>query len=211
MVNLVRIEWIVCEDTHTSAEHGMEPLIFNRILNDLYVFRNERMANVRTLRALENFFLGSYFMYTQFYFHKVVRILSSELISEMFGDNYFKAMGHYFSLTNSHVGAKALNYSDNIRIEHVSQRKHFREMSEDEGVFQDVKAFLLFIEDKPRFDACKKKITDKYVHTVKSDKSLFIREVSQSPKNVGEIGLCTTYADKSIRQEVKKCLLSPEM
>lgn len=188
---------------------------YNRLLNTLSVedtdYGKGIVVDEGGLSALESFLLGRYFMYSQVYFHKVVRILNLHLL------DFIKKLALYEGMENletymSHNDSTLISrlFSDkefSEDRERIFGRKHFREVfsSEDKESFEEAKTQLLsrFEPSLLKFDKVFKKPYDDTI-LVRSKKGVLLRieEVSAIVKSLKPIRIYSIYAESSIKEEV---------
>ena len=188
---------------------------YERLLNHIDLIEGKKTVNISAIRTLESFFLGRYFMYAQIYFHKVVRILNIhllELIEKFFRRDQFLNMNSLMSITDGELLGVALKDPDNIYIKRLIGREHFREVFSTNSYeeFQEVKKELIsrYEPDVLRFDVARKKVMDDDVLISKNGTLVSLREVSDIISHLKDIEIYRVYAEKSLKDEIRKLLVS---
>jgi HD superfamily phosphohydrolase len=186
---------------------------YERLLNHIDLIEGKKTVNVSALRTLESFVLGRYFMYAQVYFHKVVRILNIhllEMIERFFRKDQFLNTDALMTMTDGELLAVALKQPDNIYIKRLIGREHFREVfsTSSKEEFESIKEELTSLYDPEllRFDTVCKKVLDGDILLSKNYSILSLREVSHVLANLKDIQIYRVYAEKTIKDEIKKSL-----
>ncbi|SNZ12260.1 HD domain-containing protein [Hydrogenobacter hydrogenophilus] len=186
---------------------------YERLLNHIDLIEGKKTVNISAIRTLESFFLGRYFMYAQVYFHKVVRILNIhllELIERFFRRDQFLNTDSLMTMTDGELLAVALKHPDNIHIKRLIGREHFREVFSTNSYeeFQEVKKELTlrYEPEVLRFDAVRKKVMDDDVLLSKNNTLVSLREASDVMANLKDIEIYRVYAERSLKDEMRKLL-----
>ncbi len=188
---------------------------YERLLTNVALVDGRKVVNTSALRALESFVLGRYFMYSQVYFHKVVRILNIhllEMVERFLGKDYFQDIDSLLKLTDGGILSIALKYPEDVYVKRIIKREHFREVfsSKDEKEFEHIKGELLqrYGPDPLRFDFAQKKVLDEDIYLSKNGQLLSLKEVSDIVSNLKDIKVYRVYADRSIWEDASSFLMS---
>ncbi len=183
---LSTVETVYCEDSKILAVH------------------------ISGLRALESFLIGRYFMYTQVYFHKVVRILNIhliELIKKIFSDKLFTDLETFVRTNDSTV--LSIAFSDRSLqedVERIFGRKHFKEVfsTKDKREFEEVRKELLqlYPAEMLRFNSVYKKPYDENIMIFTGSELKRVEEVSEIARSLKPIEIHSIYADIRIKDEI---------
>ncbi len=187
---------------------------YNRLISTLRVEEGRWLVDSSGLVALENFLVSRYFMYTQVYFHKVVRILSIHLVEFMkkfLKRESFEDIRNYIKLNDASVIARIFeNEEFKEDFERIFGRKHFRTLlsTEDKEEYTEVKEELLkhFPKDLLRFDEIFKLPYDKPIYVKKGGKVFKAEEVSTLIASLRPIERFRIYIDRNLWEEGKKLI-----
>ncbi len=187
---------------------------YNRLIQTLSVEedRDRKLIVVEQggISALESFLVGRYFMYSQVYFHRVVRILNLHLIDfikkvALYED--IKKIDTYIRYNDSVLLSKLfMDKKFSLDMERIFGRKHFREvlLTENQEEFEHAKEVLLnrFDPSLLKFDTVFKKPYDDTIYVRTKEGSLKrIEEISSLVSSLKPIRIYSIYVDPSIREE----------
>ncbi len=182
---------------------------YRRLLENMLFIEGKKCVHISALRALESFILGRYFMYSQVYFHKVVRILNihlEEVIHDFLERGLLNRMDFYRK-TDPHVLHLMLDKFSEEKVRRVLGREHFREVfsTSSKEHFEFVKERLLekYEEKLLRFDQAKKKVLDEDIPVWNGNELLSLREVSTIVASLEDIELYRIYAHPMYKEEVR--------
>ncbi|MFN3814473.1 MAG: HD domain-containing protein [Aquificaceae bacterium] len=188
---------------------------YERLLTNIALVESRKVVNISALKALESFVLGRYFMYSQVYFHKVVRILNIhllEMVERFFGKDYFQDTSSLLKLTDGDILSIALQYPEDTYVRRLINREHFREVfsSKEEKEFKYIKGELLqrYSPDLLRFDLAEKNVLDEDIYLSKNGHLVNLKEVSDIVSNLKDIKIYRVYADRSIWKDAISFLMS---
>ena len=187
---------------------------YNRLINTLFVENEQWLIDESGLVALENFLISRYFMYTQVYFHKVVRILSIHLIEFMkkfLSIENFEEINNYIRLNDSSVIARIFEREEfREDFQRIFGRKHFRTVlsTENKDVYLKAKEKLLsyFPRRLLRFDEIFKAPYDKPIFVKKGSKIVRAEEVSSLIASLKPIEKYRIYIDRSLWESAKRLI-----
>ena len=158
---------------------------YSRLLENILLVDGRKCVHISALRSLESFILGRYFMYSQVYFHKVVRILNihlKEIIENFFKEGLLDPMD-FHRKTDHHIISLMLDRHKEERVRRVLGREHYREVffTSSREVFEFVKERLLekYGEELLRFDHISKKVLDEDIPLWDGNKMVSLMEASR--------------------------------
>ncbi|WP_333784505.1 HD domain-containing protein [Thermocrinis sp.] len=178
---------------------------YGRILSHLRVINGKKCADKSAIRALESFFLGRFFMYTQVYFHKVVRILNIHLLELIkdYMEREFFSKEEFHHLTDAHLIGWALKEKNNPLVRRLFLREHFREVfsTDDLNEYVQVVEFLKekLDESMLRFDKAEKNVMDEGFYISYDGALKELREVSQLIRSLKNIRIYRIYVEASLK------------
>ncbi|WP_448583640.1 HD domain-containing protein [Thermocrinis sp.] len=178
---------------------------YGRILSHLERVNGKKCANKSAIRALESFFLGRFFMYTQVYFHKVVRILNIHLLEliQDYMERGFFSKEEFHQLTDAHIIGWALKEKDNPLVRRLFLREHFREVfsTDDWNEYNQVRAFLKEKLDERdlRFDEVEKNVMDEEFYLSYDGTLKELRQVSQLMRSLKNIKIYRIYVEPHLK------------
>ena len=187
---------------------------YNRLINTLRVEEGEWLVDESGLVALENFLVSRYFMYTQVYFHKVVRILSIHLIEFMkkfLRNESFEDINNYIRLNDASVIARIFE-NDEFRedFERIFGRKHFRTLlsTENRELYLEVKEKLTqhFPKEFLRFDEIFKPPYDKPIFVKRGKEIRKADELSPLIASLKPIEKYRIYIDRNLWRKAKELI-----
>ncbi len=187
---------------------------YNRLINTLYLEEDRWVVDESGLVALENFLISRYFMYTQIYFHKVVRILSIHLIEFMkrfLRNENFEDIIDYIKLNDSSVIARIFeNEEFREDFERIFGRKHFKTLfsTEDREHYFEIKEKLMdhFPKESLRFDEILKLPYDKPILVKRGSKVYRANEVSPLIASLKPVERYRIYIDRSLWRRAKELI-----
>ena len=184
---------------------------YGRLINTLAVEDGRIVVDEGGIGALESFLLGRYFMYSQVYFHRVVRIINLHLldfIKELQLYEEIKDINSYIRQNDSLLVSKLFSeerYS--VHVERIFGRKHFREVfsTDREEEFLEARRLVeeRFEPSLVKFDRVFKRPFDEsiYVRRKKGDLAR-LEEVSAIASSLKPIRIYSIYAEPAIKDEV---------
>ncbi|HAV39969.1 MAG: HD domain-containing protein [Aquificota bacterium] len=182
---------------------------YSRLLENILLIDGKKCVHISALRSLESFILGRYFMYSQVYFHKVVRILNihlKEVIEDFFKEGLLDPRD-FHRKTDNHVISLMLDRHEEERVRRILGREHYREVffTSSKEVFEYVKDRLLekYEEDLLRFDHISKKVLDEDIPLWDGSKLKSLREVSHLVSSLRDIEFYRIYAHPKHKDDVK--------
>ncbi len=182
---------------------------YSRLLENILLVDGKKCVHISALRSLESFILGRYFMYSQVYFHKVVRILNihlKEVIEDFFKEGLLDPRD-FHRKTDHHVISLMLDRHKEEKVRRVLGREHYREVffTSSKDVFEYVKERLLerYEEDLLRFDHISKKVLDEDIPLWDGSKLKSLREVSHLVSSLRDIEFYRIYAHPKHKDDVK--------
>ena len=185
---------------------------YGRILGHLERINGKECVNKSAIRALESFFLGRFFMYTQVYFHKVVRILSIHLL-ELIKDYMEKGLfskEKFHQLTDADLIGLALKEKNNPLVRRLFLREHFREVfsTNNWDEYRQVKEFLKekLDERELRFDEAEKNVMDEEFYLNYDGVLKGLKEVSPLMKNLQKIRIYRIYVEPRLKSHALQYL-----
>ncbi|MFN3471340.1 MAG: HD domain-containing protein [Aquificaceae bacterium] len=182
---------------------------YSRLLESILLIDGRKCVHMSALRSLESFILGRYFMYSQVYFHKVVRILNihlKEVIEDFFKEGLLDPRG-FHRKTDHHIIHLMLDRYREEKVRRVLGREHYREVffTSSRDVFEFVKERLLerYEEDLLRFDYISKRVLDEDIPLWDGNKMVSLMEVSRLVSSLKDIEFYRIYAHPKYKDEVK--------
>ncbi|MFN4320179.1 MAG: HD domain-containing protein [Aquificaceae bacterium] len=182
---------------------------YSRLLENILLIDGRKCVHMSALRSLESFILGRYFMYSQVYFHKVVRILNihlKEIIEDFFKEGLLDSKG-FHRKTDHHIIHLMLDRYREEKVRRVLGREHYREVffTSSRDVFEFVKERLLerYEEDLLRFDYISKRVLDEDIPLWDGNKMVSLMEVSRLVSSLKDIEFYRIYAHPKYKDEVK--------
>lgn len=187
---------------------------YNRLINTLRVEDGRWLVDESGLVALENFLISRYFMYTQVYFHKVVRILSIHLIEFMrkfLKNESFEDISNYVRLNDSSVIARIFeNEEFREDFNRIFGRKHFRTLlsTDNRELYLEAREKLTeyFPEEALRFDEIFKPPYDKSIFVKRGGRIRKAEEVSPLIASLKPIEKYRIYIDRSLWRRAKELI-----
>ncbi len=183
---------------------------YGRLLENILLIEGIKCVHISALRSLESFVIGRYFMYSQVYFHKVVRILNlhlKEVLEDLLNRGYIEPE-NFHRKTDAHIIDLMLHMAHEEKVRRVLFREHFREVfsTGSREVFEFVKNKLLEVYGKEllRFDTALKRVLDEDIPLWDERNLLSFKEVSHIVANLKDIEIYRIYAHPAIREEAKK-------
>ena len=202
-----RMDYLRRDDYFCGTSYGF--FDYRRLLENMLIIEGKKCVHISALRALESFILGRYFMYSQVYFHKVVRILNIHL-EEVIHDFLERGLLNskdFYRKTDPHILHLMLDRSSEEKVRRVLGREHFREVfsTSSKEHFEFVKERLLekYEEKLLRFDQAKKKVLDEDIPVWNGNELLSLREVSTIVASLEDIELYRIYAHPMYKEEVR--------
>jgi len=183
---------------------------YRRLLENMLFIEGKKCVHISALRALESFILGRYFMYSQVYFHKVVRILNIHLeeVIQDFLERGLLSQKDFYRKTDSHIIHLMLDRYREEKVRRVFAREHYRQVfsTSSEEHFEFVKKRLLekYEEDLLRFDRASKRVLDEDIPIWNGNELLSLREVSPIVASLEDIRLYRIYAHPRYKEEVRE-------
>ncbi len=181
---------------------------YSRLLENMVLVDGKKCVHISALRALESFVLGRYFMYSQVYFHKVVRILNihlEEAIQDFLEKGLLKE--DFYRKTDHHILHLMLDRYLEEKVRRVLGREHFREVifTASKERFEFIKERLLekYEESLLRFDYASKRVLDEDIPIWDGHELFSIKEVSPIVASLENIRLYRIYAHPSYKEEIK--------
>ena len=182
---------------------------YSRLLENILLVDGRKCVHISALRSLESFILGRYFMYSQVYFHKVVRILNihlKEIIENFFKEGLLDPMD-FHRKTDHHIISLMLDRHKEERVRRVLGREHYREVffTSSREVFEFVKERLLekYGEELLRFDHISKKVLDEDIPLWDGNKMVSLMEASRLVSSLKDIEFYRVYAHPKYKYDVK--------
>ncbi|MFN7065256.1 MAG: HD domain-containing protein [Aquificaceae bacterium] len=186
---------------------------YSRLLENMRLVDGKKCVHISALRSLESFVIGRYFMYSQVYFHKVVRVLNihlKEVIEEFFKEGLLDPEG-FHRKTDAHVLSLMLDRHKDEKVKRVIGREHYREVyyTTSKEVFEFVRERLLeeYPKDLFRFDHTDKRVLEEDILLWDDREFLILREVSSLVSSLKDIDLYRVYAHPKYKEEVKDRVL----
>ena len=189
---------------------------YNRLINTLRVEEGVWFVDESGLVALENFLISRYFMYSQVYFHKVVRILSIHLVEFMkkfLRSESFEDINNYLRLNDASVIAKIFE-SEDFRedFERIFGRRHFKTLisTENKELYLELKEKLKerLPEEALRFDELFKPPYDKPIFVKRGGEIRKANEVSPLIASLRPIEKYRIYVDRKLWREARELIKS---
>ncbi|MEN3034488.1 MAG: HD domain-containing protein [Aquificaceae bacterium] len=183
---------------------------YQRMLNNLHVIGNGLLGvHSSALRALESFVVGRYFMYSQVYFHKVVRILNlhlKELLEELFKEGILDLLS-FHRMTDVQVFAIFLKDLNRAGVRRVLFREHFRQVfaTSSDAEFEYTRSRMLerYDEKDLRFDFAKKSVLDEDIMIIDGKRTSSVRQTSDILRGLRDISVFRIYIKPSLKEEAK--------
>ncbi len=187
---------------------------YERLISTLRVEGDKLLVDSSGIVALENFLISRYFMYTQVYFHRVVRILSIHLIEFMkkfLKRESFEDVNNYIRLNDASVIARIFEREEfKEDFERIFGRKHFRTLlsTENREYYEEIKERLLdkFPKELMRFDEIFKRPYDAPIYVKKDGKALRAEEISPLIASLKPMEKYRIYIDGNVWEEAKKLI-----
>ncbi|MFN3264995.1 MAG: HD domain-containing protein, partial [Aquificaceae bacterium] len=139
---------------------------YSRLLENMVLVDGRKCVHISALRSLESFILGRYFMYSQVYFHKVVRILNIHLeeVVQDFLERGLLSREDFYRKTDQHILHLMIDRQGEEKVRRVLGREHFRQVfsTSSKGMFEFVRDRILekYEESLFRFDRVSKRVLD---------------------------------------------------
>jgi HD superfamily phosphohydrolase len=185
-IDVDRMDYLLRDSLYAGVGYGKYDL--NRLINTLILYEDEDTGSPSLgieeggIHAAEQLILARYWMFTQVYFHKVVRTYEAHLeqaLKEIIaGGKYPAEIEKYVDYDDIKILDLIKKYSEKPHAKNILQRKHFKLITETNEH-----------ADKPeidRFEEIATKVADKfgYAHhfVLKSEKTL--QKLSRPCKNV---------------------------
>ncbi len=184
---------------------------YGRLINTLAVQEGKIVVDEGGIGALESFLLGRYFMYSQVYFHRVVRIINLHLldfIKELQLYESIKNISSYVRQNDSILISKLFSESKySSHVDRIFGRKHFREVfsTDREEEFLEAKKLVeeRFEPSLIKFDKVFKRPFDESIYVRKKSGELArLEEVSTIASSLKPIRIYSIYAEPTIKDEV---------
>ncbi|MFN3599210.1 MAG: HD domain-containing protein [Aquificaceae bacterium] len=186
---------------------------YSRLLENILLVEGKKCVHISALRSLESFILGRYFMYSQVYFHKVVRILNihlKELLEEFFQEDLLNRED-FHRKTDSHLISLLLDRHKEERVRRIIGREHYREVfsTTSKEILSYVKERLLerYEKDLLRFDHISKKVLEEDILLWDGRRFLSLWEASTLVASLKDINFYRIYAHPKYKEEVKEYAL----
>ncbi len=183
---------------------------YSRLLENMLLVEGKKCLHISALRALESFILGRYFMYSQVYFHKVVRILNIHLeeVVQDFVERGLLSPEDLHRKTDQHILHLMLDRHMEEKVRRVLGREHFRQVfsTSSKELFEFVKERLLerYEGDILRFDQAKKRVLDEDIGLWDGYDLLSLKEVSHLVSSLRDIEIYRIYAHPDYKDEVRE-------
>ncbi len=183
---------------------------YSRLLENMMLVEGKKCIHISALRALESFIIGRYFMYSQVYFHKVVRILNIHLeeVVQDFLERGLLSPEDFHRKTDHHILHLMLDRYSEEKVRRVLGREHYRQVfsTSSKELFELVKERLLekYEEELLRFDYVSKRVLDEDIPIWDGNELLSLREVSPIVASLEDIELYRIYAHPMYKEEVRE-------
>lgn len=183
---------------------------YSRLLENMVLVEGRKCVHISALRSLESFILGRYFMYSQVYFHKVVRILNIHLeeVVQDFLKRGLLSPEDFHRKTDGHILHLMIDRYGEEKVRRVLGREHFRQVfyTHSGELFEFVKGRLLerYGEELLRFDHASKRVLDEDILIWDGHRLLSLREASRLVASLDDIEVYRIYAHPDYRDEVRE-------
>lgn len=202
-----RMDYLMRDAYFCGTSYGF--FDYSRLLENIVLIEGKKCVNISALRSLESFVLGRYFMYSQVYFHKVVRILNIHL-KEVLEDFLNKGLlnpENFHRQTDSHIISLMIERHKEEKIGRVFGREHYREVFSTSSVedFKYIKDRLLerYEEDLFRFDHISKRVLDEDILLWDGRRLLSLMKVSPLVSSLRDIEFYRIYAHPNYKEEIR--------
>ena len=206
-----RMDYLIRDAYFCGTSYGF--FDYERLLNNLLLIDSKKCLHISSLRALESFIIGRYFMYSQVYFHRVVRILNihlNELIMDLVARGILELESLY-SKTDAFVISLFLEEPNNPKVRRLLFREHYREVfsTHSKELYEYVKEKLMQSYDPEllRFDSVYKKVLEEDIFIFDSSTLHSVREISNIVGSLKDVEAYRIYAHPSYKEEVKNFVL----
>lgn len=183
---------------------------YGRLLGNMQMVEDRKCVNLSALKALESFILGRYFMYSQVYFHKVVRILNVHLkeVLQDFMQRGLISPEDFHRKTDAHLLSLMIDRYREEKVRRVLGREHFRQVfyTSSREDFEYVRERLLerYEEEILRFDIAQKKVLEEDIPLWDGKQIRSLKEVSNLIASLKDIEIYRVYAHPAYRDEVRE-------
>ncbi|MCS7170741.1 MAG: HD domain-containing protein [Aquificaceae bacterium] len=183
---------------------------YSRLLENIVLVDGKKCVHVSAIRALESFILGRYFMYSQVYFHKVVRILNIHLkeVVQGFIREGLLNPEDFHRKTDSHILSLMMDRQGEEAVRRVLGREHYREVfsTSSKDVFEFLRDRLLekYEENLLRFDHINKQVLDEDIPLWDGHKLISLMEASKLVSSLRDIEFYRIYANPTYREEIRE-------
>ncbi|MCS6958322.1 MAG: HD domain-containing protein [Aquificaceae bacterium] len=183
---------------------------YSRLLENMILVDGRKCVHISAIRSLESFVMGRYFMYSQVYFHKVVRILNihlKEVVSKFLEEGLI-SHEDFHRKTDAHILSLMIDRHKDELVRRVLGREHYREVffTTSKEVFEFVKGRVLekYEESLLRFDRISKRVLDEDIPLWDSRRLMSLFEVSRLVSSLKDIEFYRIYAHPAVAGEVKE-------
>ena len=181
---------------------------YSRLLENIILIEGKKCVHVSALRSLESFVIGRYFMYSQVYFHKVIRILNIHL-KEVLEDFFYRGLlspEDFHKKSDAHVISLMMDKHKEEKVRRILGREHYRVVFDrtSKEEFDYVKAKLLekYPEDLLRFDHISKRVLDEDILLWDGRRFLNLAQVSPLIASLKDIEFYRIYAHPNYKEEI---------
>lgn len=182
---------------------------YSRLLENILLVEGKKCVHISAIRSLESFIIGRYFMYSQVYFHKVVRILNIHLkeVVQAFLKEGMLNPEDFHRKTDAHILSLMMERKEEEGVRRVLGREHYRLVfsTSSREVFEFVKGRLLerYGEELLKFDHVNKKVLDEDILLWDGYKLLSLMEVSRLVSSLKDIEFYRAYAHPKYIEEIR--------
>ncbi len=202
-----RMDYLIRDAYFCGTSYGF--FDYERLLNNLLLVDGKKCLHISSLRALESFIIGRYFMYSQVYFHRVVRILNihlNELIMDLIKQGALE-LDNLHLRTDAHILSLLLERQEDPKVRRLLLREHYREVfsTSSKELYEYAKERLTerYEPELLRFDRAYKKVLEEDILLFDGSKLLSVKEVSPMVSSLKDIEVYRIYAHPSYKEEVK--------
>ncbi|RMH80266.1 MAG: HD domain-containing protein [Acidobacteria bacterium] len=183
---------------------------YPRLLSHLQLVKGLKCVHMSALRALESFVLGRYFMYSQVYFHKVVRILNIHLRELMLNltEKGLLQPHEVHRKTDADILSLIMNNLSEEDVRRLLGREHYRQVfsTHKRDDFEYVRGRILekYEEELLRFDVAEKRVLDEDIYLWDGHELKSLKEVSSIVGSLKDIEIYRVYAHPNHVSEVRE-------
>ncbi|MCS7262244.1 MAG: HD domain-containing protein [Aquificaceae bacterium] len=183
---------------------------YTRLLENIFMVEGKKCVHTSAVRSLESFIVGRYFMYSQVYFHKVVRILNVHLkeLVQSFMEQGLLDPESFHRSTDAKVLSLMLERHKEELVRRVLGREHYRMVfsTSSREVFEFVRARLLekYQKEHLRFDSVSKRVLDEDILLWDGRRFLSLMEVSRLVSSLRDIEFHRVYAHPRYKEEIRE-------